>query len=134
MAENHFVPKELRLEYFSKYFPYDDELARIVDIKQKDESKKKEENHDFLKKPMWQNMHIYLVEYVLAFSKKWFNKNNFTIIRLGVWKVSGIIPLKKKKRRCTELRYRNSRTRRFCLRAVYADSRIRKDKCCAVKT
>lgn len=96
MAENHFVPKELRLEYFSKYFPYDDELARIVDIKQKDESKKKEENHDFLKKPMWQNMHIYLVEYVLAFSKKWFNKNNFTILDWGCGKCQVSYLLKKR--------------------------------------
>jgi SAM-dependent methyltransferase len=29
---------------------------------------------------MWQNMHIYLVEYLIAFSNKWFDKNNFTVL------------------------------------------------------
>jgi len=90
------VMTELRVEYFSKYFPYDDELAKIVDIKQKAESKRTEQSHDFLKKPMWQNMYIYLVEYLLAFSKKWFSKNNFTILDWGCGKCHVSYLLKKR--------------------------------------
>ena len=45
---------------------------------------------------MWQNMHIYLVEYVLAFSKKWFNKNNFTILDWGCGKCQVSYLLKKR--------------------------------------
>jgi SAM-dependent methyltransferase len=86
MAGNTFSLKKLRKEYFYNYFPYDDELAKIVDIKQTSEFKKREQNHDFLKKPMWQNMHIYLVEYLLAFSNMWFKENCFTVLDWGCGK------------------------------------------------
>jgi SAM-dependent methyltransferase len=87
---------KLREEYFSKYFPYDDELAKIVDIKQTSELKKPEKNHDFLKDPLVQNMHIYLVEYLLAFSRRWFNKNDFSILDWGCGKCQVSYFLKKK--------------------------------------
>jgi SAM-dependent methyltransferase len=88
MAEKiiEFNARKIRLEYFKKYFPYDEELAKIVDIKQTSESKKREQNHDFLKKPMWQNMHIYLVEYLLAFSQKWFNQKSVSVLDWGCGK------------------------------------------------
>lgn len=76
----------MREEYFTKYFPYDYELAKIVDIKQISELKKNEQSNEFLKKPMWQNMHIYLVEYLLAFSREWFNKNDFSVLDWGCGK------------------------------------------------
>lgn len=96
MRQSKFSPQKLRAEYFSKYFPYDDELVKIIEIKQKPESKKPEENHDFLKKPMWQNMYIYLVEYVLAFSKKWFNTNNISFLDWGCGKCQVSYLLKKR--------------------------------------
>ncbi|MDR1838272.1 MAG: class I SAM-dependent methyltransferase [Treponema sp.] len=91
-----FNPKRIRLEYFGKYFQYDTELAEIVDIKQTSEEKKYEQCHDFLKKPMWQNMHIYLVEYLLAFSRKWFNKNDFSVLDWGCGKCHVSYLLKKR--------------------------------------
>jgi SAM-dependent methyltransferase len=74
---SRFNAKKLRKEYFSKYFPYDNELATIV---------KNEREHDFLVKPLWQNMHIYLVEYLIAFCKKWFGKNDFKVLDWGCGK------------------------------------------------
>ena len=35
--KTRFTYKKLRKEYFSKYYPHDDELAKIVDIKQTSE-------------------------------------------------------------------------------------------------
>jgi SAM-dependent methyltransferase len=97
VVENKFSPKKLRAEYFSKYFPYDDELAKIVDMKQNTKLKKTEQSHDFLKKPMWQNMYIYLVEYLLAFSREWFKKHNFTVLDWGCGKCHVSYLLKKRK-------------------------------------
>ena len=94
--ENKFPYKKVRGECFSQYFPYDEELKTIVDIKQKAISKKVEENHDFLKKPITQNMHLYLVEYVLAFSKKWFGSDVFTILDWGCGKCQVSYLLKKR--------------------------------------
>jgi SAM-dependent methyltransferase len=91
-----FNPLKIRLEYFSKYFPYDNELASIVDTKQSSEIKKNEQSHEFLKKPMWQNMHIYLVEYLLAFSRKWFTKGNFSVLDWGCGKCQVSYLLKKR--------------------------------------
>jgi len=91
-----FNPKRIRLEYFGKYFQYDTELAEIVDIKQTSEEKKYEQCHDFLKKPMWQNMHIYLVEYLLAFSREWFGKTDFSILDWGCGKCQVSYLLKKR--------------------------------------
>jgi len=91
-----FSPKNIRLEYFKKYFPYDSELAEIVDIKQSSELKKIEQSHEFLKKPMWQNMYIYLIEYLLAFSRKWFNRNDFSILDWGCGKCQVSYLLKKR--------------------------------------
>jgi len=96
MPAENFNFKELRKDYFSRYFPYDEELAKIVDIKQTCELKKKEESHDFLKNPLVQNMHIYLVEYLLAFSNRWFNRDNFTILDWGCGKCQISFLLKKK--------------------------------------
>ena len=96
MAETLFSPKKLRMDFFSKFFPYDEELANIIDIKQTAGIKKKEENHSFLKKPMWQNMHIYLVEYLLAFSRKWFNRNDLSILDWGCGKCHVSYLLKKR--------------------------------------
>jgi SAM-dependent methyltransferase len=96
MAEERNSFKKLRAEYFSKYFPYDDELAKIAGIQQSTESKKIEQSHEFLKKPMWQNMYIYLVEYVLAFSRKWFNKANVTLLDWGCGKCQVSYLLKKR--------------------------------------
>jgi len=96
MALENICFRNLREKYFSKYYPYDDELAKIVDIKQTSQLKKKEESHEFLKKPMWQNMYIYLVEYLLAFSQKWFDSNNFTILDWGCGKCQVSYLLKKR--------------------------------------
>ena len=96
MTVEYFNFKELRKDYFSKYYPYDDELAEIVNIKQASELKKHEESHEFLKKPLWQNMYIYLVEYLLAFSQKWFGSNNFTILDWGCGKCQVSYLLKKR--------------------------------------
>jgi SAM-dependent methyltransferase len=98
MAEKliKFNVKRIRLEYFSKYFPYDEELAKIVDIKQTSELKKREESHDFLKKPIQQNMYIYLVEYLLAFSQKWLGTNNLTVLDWGCGKCQVSYLLKKR--------------------------------------
>lgn len=96
MPVENFNIKELRKDCFSGYFPYDEELAKIVDIKQTCELKKKEESHDFLKNPLVQNMHIYLVEYLLAFSNRWFNRNNFTILDWGCGKCQVSFLLRKK--------------------------------------
>jgi SAM-dependent methyltransferase len=98
MAEKEikFYPDKIRLEYFAKFFPYDDELARIVDIKQHSESKKNEQSHEIIKKPMWQNMHIYLVEYLLAFSREWFGQNNFSVLDWGCGKCQVSYLLKKR--------------------------------------
>jgi SAM-dependent methyltransferase len=96
MTESKFSAKAVRLEYFSRYFPYDHELAGIVDLKQTTEIKKKEQSHDFLKKPMWQNMYIYLVEYVHAFSKKWLNRDTFTLLDWGCGKCHVSYLLKKR--------------------------------------
>jgi SAM-dependent methyltransferase len=91
-----FTPKNIRLEYFSKYFQYDTELAEIISINQTSEIKKREENHNFLKKPMWQNMYIYLVEYLLAFSHQWFGKTNFSVLDWGCGKCHVSYLLKKR--------------------------------------
>jgi SAM-dependent methyltransferase len=96
-----FPAKALRTAYFARYFPYDHELAAIVDIPQNPEPsslaiKKKEQSHDFLKKPMWQNMYIYLVEYVLAFARKWFNTNDITVLDWGCGKCHVSYLLKKR--------------------------------------
>ena len=97
-AEKLFVfnAQKIRLEYFKKYFPYDEELANIVGIKQTSELKKREQSHDLVKKPMQQNMHIYLVEYLMAFSKKWFAKNNITVLDWGCGKCQVSYLLKKR--------------------------------------
>jgi SAM-dependent methyltransferase len=91
-----FNAQKIRLEYFKKYFPYDEELANIVGTKQTSEIKKREQSHDLVKKPMWQNMHIYLVEYLTAFSQKWFGKNNFTVLDWGCGKCQVSYFLKKR--------------------------------------
>jgi hypothetical protein len=91
-----FSPKKIRLEFFKKYFPYDNELAKIVDITQSPRFKKTVQSHDFLKKPMWQNMYIYLVEYVLAFSRQWFASNNFSVLDWGCGKCQVSYLLKKR--------------------------------------
>ncbi|MDR0474238.1 MAG: class I SAM-dependent methyltransferase, partial [Treponema sp.] len=88
--------QKIRLEYFAKYYPYDGELAGIVDIKQISEIKLKEDSHEFLKNPLVQNMHIYLIEYLLAFSKKWFRRNNFTVLDWGCGKCQVSYLLKKR--------------------------------------
>lgn len=93
---NKFIPKNIRKEYFSMYYEYDKELAKIVDIEQTSELKKTVQDHGFLKKPMWQNMYIYLVEYVLAFSRKWFSKDNFSILDWGSGKCQVSYLLKKR--------------------------------------
>jgi SAM-dependent methyltransferase len=87
MNKNIFSFKKLRVEYFSKYFSYDNELAKIID---------KEKSHDFLKNQVVQNMHIYLVEYLLAFSRRWFNKNDFTVLDWGCGKCQVSYLLKKR--------------------------------------
>jgi hypothetical protein len=94
--ENIFSPKQLRQEYFTKFFPYNEELAGIVDIKQTAANKKKETNHNFLKNTVSQNMHIYLVEYLLAFSRAWFNRNDFSVLDWGCGKCQVSYLLKKK--------------------------------------
>ena len=91
-----FNPKDIRMEYFAKYFPYDSELAKIVDIRQTLELKKTEESHEFLKNPLVQNMHIYLIEYLLAFSRKWFNKKKFSVLDWGAGKCQVSYLLKKR--------------------------------------
>jgi len=96
MAVEYFSFMELRKDYFSKYYSYDYELAEIVNKKQTSDLKKPEESHEFLKKPMWQNMHIYLVEYLLAFSQKWFGSNNFTVLDWGCGKCQVSYLLKKR--------------------------------------
>jgi len=96
MAVECFNFKELRKDYFSKYYPYDDELAEIVNIKQTSVLKKHEESHEFLEKPICQNMHIYLVEYLLAFSQKWFGSNNLTVLDWGCGKCQVSYLLKKR--------------------------------------
>jgi len=96
MSVEYFNFKEFRKDYFSRYYPYDDELAKIIDVKQTSELKKKEESHEFLKKPICQNMHLYLVEYLLAFSRKWFGSNNFTVLDWGCGKCQISYLLKKR--------------------------------------
>ncbi|MDR0656882.1 MAG: class I SAM-dependent methyltransferase [Treponema sp.] len=93
---NKSVLKKIRIEYFAKYYPYDKELANIVDIKQTSGLRKKEESHIFLKNPVVQNMHTYLVEYLLAFSCKWFNKNTFSVLDWGCGKCQVSYLLKKR--------------------------------------
>ena len=85
MAEKGFIPEKLRIEYFRKYYPYDRELAAIIDLYQST-GPKKLESHNFLKNPVVQNMHTYLVEYLLAFSRKWFNRNDFSVLDWGCGK------------------------------------------------
>jgi SAM-dependent methyltransferase len=91
-----FNPKDIRLEYFAKYFPYDNELAYIVDIKQTSELKKIEQSHEFLKNPLTQNVYIYLVEYLLVFSRKWFEKTDCSILDWGSGKCQVSYLLKKR--------------------------------------
>jgi len=91
-----FNPKDIRREYFAKYFPYDSELAEIVDIRQTSELKKAEQTYEFLKNPLVQNMHIYLVEYLLAFSREWFGKHNFSVLDWGCGKCQVSYLLKKR--------------------------------------
>ncbi|MDR2796192.1 MAG: class I SAM-dependent methyltransferase [Spirochaetaceae bacterium] len=89
MAVENFDAKKLRRDYFSKYFPYDEELKKIIDAKQ-------QRSHDFLINPVVQNIHIYLVEYLLAFSCKWFNKNRFSVLDWGCGKCQVSYLLKKR--------------------------------------
>ena len=96
MVESSFFPKKLRVEYFSKYFPYDDELAKIVDMAQMSEIKETFQSHEFLKNPLVQNIHIYLVEYLLAFSYRWFKNNDLTILDWGCGKCQVSYLLKKR--------------------------------------
>jgi SAM-dependent methyltransferase len=81
-----FDSKRLRKEYFCRKFPLDDELTEIVDKEQAGENKKQKESHDFLKNPRMQNVHIYLVEYLIAFSEKWFRTRNIKILDWGCGK------------------------------------------------
>ena len=88
--------KKLRVEYFSKYYPYDDELEKIMDMKQTSAVKKREEDHSFLKNPLVHNMHIYLTEYLLAFSRAWFDKDCFSVLDWGCGKCQVSYFLKKR--------------------------------------
>jgi SAM-dependent methyltransferase len=45
---------------------------------------------------MWQNMHIYLVEYLLAFSRRWFAKNDVSVLDWGCGKCQVSYLLKKR--------------------------------------
>ena len=93
---NNFSPKKLRVKYFSKYFPYDNDLANIIDIAQMTEIKEAYQCHNFIKDPLIQNIHIYLVEYLLAFSQNWFRKNDFSILDWGCGKCQISYLLKKR--------------------------------------
>jgi len=97
MVKNKFPSRKLRIEYFSKYFMYDDELANIVDMTEVSKIKETFQCHDFLKNPLVQNIHIYLVEYLLTFSNKWFGKNDLTILDWGCGKCQISYLLKKRK-------------------------------------
>jgi len=82
-----FNPIKLRLDYFKKDFPFDNELAETV---------KEIKGHEFLERPLTQNMHIYLVEYLLAFSRKWLSKENISVLDWGCGKCQVSYLLKKR--------------------------------------
>jgi SAM-dependent methyltransferase len=87
-----FNPKKLRIDYFGKYFPYDEELAGIIEEQTPDIKK----SHSFLVNPLSQNFHIYLVEYFLAFARKWLGKNCFSVLDWGCGKCQVSYLLQKK--------------------------------------
>ena len=64
----------------------DNELINILDNKPSPDDKRKIESHDFLRNPLMQYMHIYLVEYLTAFSKTWFKQNNIKMLDWGCGK------------------------------------------------
>jgi SAM-dependent methyltransferase len=69
-----FDARKLRKEVFYKKLMLDEELVKIIGNVR---------SHNFLKNPSMQNAHLYLVEYLIAFSQKWFGNNNFKILDWG---------------------------------------------------
>jgi SAM-dependent methyltransferase len=91
------LSKKLRKIYFSKKISLDDELLKIVDIKPPENYKGNIQSHDFLKNPAIQNIHIYLIEYFIEFSKQWFKKGDFKVLDWGAGKCQVTYLTKKRK-------------------------------------
>lgn len=82
-----FCAKAVRKTIFLTKFPFDEELMRIVDPFP---------SHAFLKNPNMHNAHIYLVEYVVAFSRQYFGRSDFKILDWGAGKCQVSYLLKKR--------------------------------------
>jgi SAM-dependent methyltransferase len=80
MAEknNEFSPKKLRKISFSEKFVLDTNLVQYLNPHDKE--------FDFLRNPVVQNIYNYQINFVLDFSKEWFNKTSLDILDWGCGK------------------------------------------------
>jgi 2-polyprenyl-3-methyl-5-hydroxy-6-metoxy-1,4-benzoquinol methylase len=78
--------KKFRKICFNKIFPIDEELNKLIDVKQIGNKQKKMESHSFIKNPVSQNIFIYLIEYLISFSRQWFGLEDMKILDWGCGK------------------------------------------------